>query len=155
MTHTLIATHTLDTCIHMCPPPPPTNSTLDNPTQQTHMVGRREGVTHLPLGVTLYALLNSLLKSTNSKKQKHTCKKVMDTFPNLKHHKQSSPTTQITMWKGGGGDSLTLRGCLCGACGRPLTPPSHLTSYVVCCVYAKLCVCAVGGGVCVCMRQVC
>ena len=74
-----------------------------HPTPQTHMAGRREGVTHLPLGVTMYALLNSIVHEVNQfKKQKHTCKKVIHTLPNLKHNKQSSPTTQTTTWKGGG-----------------------------------------------------
>ena len=85
--------------------------TLDNPTPQTHMAGRREGVTHLPLGVTVYPLLDNHI----GKKNQHTCKEARNTLPNLRQNKRG-PTTQTTTWKGGGGaDSLTLRGCLCGA----------------------------------------
>ena len=86
--------------------------TLDNPTPQTHMAGRREGVTHLPLGVTVYPLLDihiAIKKTSTPAKRKW--------IPSLTLNTTSrGPTTQTTRWKGGGGaDSLTLRRCLCGA----------------------------------------
>ena len=56
-------------------PPSHHRSSLDNPTPQTHMAGRREGVTHLSLGVTVYALVNSILKSTNSKNKSTPAKR--------------------------------------------------------------------------------
>ena len=93
--------------------------TLGNPMAQTHMAGRREGVTHLPLCVTVHPLLQP------NQKNQHTCKEEKDTLPN---HKQNNrgPTTHTTTWKGGAGaNGSTLRGCLCGACVWPLTHPPH------------------------------
>ena len=70
--------------------------TLGNPTPQTHMAGRREGETHLPLGVTVYPLLHP------NQKNQHTCKEEMDTLPNLKHNKQGPHNLDHNMERGRG-----------------------------------------------------
>ena len=73
--------------------------TLDNPTPQTHMAGRREGVTNLPLGVTVYPLLDIHI----GKKNQHTCKEEMNTLPNLKQNKPTtSQLSHHNMERGGG-----------------------------------------------------
>ena len=131
MTHTLIATNTLDACIHICaplqaytqfcrsvcttqhttydvkggeggvrgrpqaphkhpsvsgyhPPPPVPFCGLGCGATVLVVLEVREGIHYLFAGV-------------------HTCKKIMDTLPHLKHNKHSSPTNQTTKWKGGGG----------------------------------------------------
>ena len=73
--------------------------TLDNPTPQTHMAGRREGVTHLPLGVTVYPLLDihiGIKKTSTPAKRKWIPSLTLSTT-------SKGPTTQTTTWKGGGG----------------------------------------------------
>ena len=102
--------------------------TLQQYTRQPHTTcthGGEEGRSNTPTSWCHCVGTSQIISEFNQfKKQKHTCKKVMDTLPNLKHNKQSSPTTQTATWKGGLVSS-TLRGCLCGTCGRPLTHPSH------------------------------
>ena len=60
----------------------------------------------------------------SNEKNWHTCKEEMDTLPNLTQNTHG-PTTQTTTWKegGGGAGGSPLRGCLCGACVRPLGAP--------------------------------
>ena len=60
------------------------------------MAGRREGVTHLPLGPTLYPFLYP------NEKNQHSCKKEMDTLPNPKHNKQGPHNPDHNMEGGGG-----------------------------------------------------
>ena len=64
------------------------------------MAGRREGVTHLPLDVTAYPLVDIHI---GIKKNQHTCKEEMDTLPNLKHNKQGPHNPDHNMQRGGGG----------------------------------------------------
>ena len=73
--------------------------TLDNPTPPTHMAGRREGVTHLPPGVTVYPLLDI----HTGKKNQHTCKEERNTLPNLRQNKQGPHNPEHNMERGAGG----------------------------------------------------
>ena len=119
--------------------------TLGNPIPQTHMAGRREGVTHLPLGVTVYPLLHPNQKTSTPTKRK--C------IPSLTLSTTSrGPTTQTTTWKGGEGALIAQhRGCVCAVLVFGLLaslPTLDIVSCVLCCAYAfaKLCVCWGGGG---------
>ena len=112
-------------------------------TPQAFTAGRREGVTHLPIHVCPQ---RSLFSDSLSKKC-HNCKKEIDTLPHLRPNKQVSPSTHTAKCEGGG-DSPTLKMCLCGVCVRPLIPLPTLD--IVWCVVVCIClckaVCAIGGG---------
>ena len=74
---------------------------------QTHMAGSREGLTHLPLGVTVYPLLHP------NRKNQHTYKERMDTLPNLRQNKQGPHDPDHTMERGGGGLIARHSGGVC------------------------------------------
>ena len=99
-------------------------------TTDTH--GWEEGrsntpTTYLLVPLCTHFLIQVEIEVNQFKKQKHTCKKVMDTLPNLKHNKQSSPTTQTTTWKGGGGGLIAQHsGGVCAVLVVGLLPhPPH------------------------------
>ena len=82
------------------------------------------------------------------KKQKHTCKKVMDTRPNLKHNKHRSPTPQTTAWKAGGGGGLIARhsGGVCAVLVVGVLLHASHQHRMLCVVSMPNCVCGGGGG---------
>ena len=116
------------------------------------MAGRREGVTHLPLGVTVYPLLHP------NQKNQHTCKEEMDTLPNLRQNKQGPHNLDHNMERGGGGLIPRHSGAVCAVLVFDLLahpPPRDILCCVLCCAYAYAKVWGGGGHICLCMRQVC
>ena len=103
--------------------------TLQQYTRQLYTIdthGRGEGRSNTPTSWCRCAPTSS----PQSKRTSTPAKRKW--IPSLHLGKTSrSPTTQATSWKEGGGDSLTLRGCLCGACVRRLAPPPP---DILCCV---------------------
>ena len=95
------------------------------------MAGRREGVTHLPLGVTVYPLLHPYQKN------QHTCKQEKDTLPNLKHNKQGPHNRDHNMERGGG-LIAQKRGGVCAMLVFGLLPTLRtldIVCYVLCCAH--------------------
>ena len=108
------------------------------------MAGRREGVTSLPLGVTVYPLLHP------NQKDQHTCKGEMDTLPNLRQNKQVPHNPDHNMERGGGVGLIARHsGGVCAVLVFDLfdhPPPREILCRVFCCAYAYAKVCGGEGG---------